>query len=223
MRFVAAHGNGGGACGFEHGRHAANLFFHLFGRAVALAQQNGSGSQVVARVHKVFHSHRHGAVHHLEASRDDACSNDGGHRIARFAHIVKTGHDAARQLGLGHELDGDFGDHGQHAFAANQDGQQVKARRIERIGTKGDRLTRDGVALHLDDVVHREAVFEAVHAAGVFGHVAADGAGDLTRRIGRVIQAVGGGGLRNGEVAHTGLHHGGLGQWVDVKDLVELG
>ena len=42
-----------------------------------------------------------------------------------------------------------------------------------------------------EDVVHRQAVLEAMHAAGVFADVAADGAGDLRRRIGRVVEAEG--------------------------------
>ena len=33
-----------------------------------------------------------------------------------------------------------------------------------------------------------------MHAAGIFAHIAADGAGDLARRIGRVVQA-----MRRGE------------------------
>ena len=45
-------------------------------------------------------------------------------------------------------------------------------------------------------VVHRQAVLEAVHAAGVFGDVAADRAGDLARRVGRVVQPMRGARLR---------------------------
>ena len=42
----------------------------------------------------------------------------------------------------------------------------------------------------LQHVVHRQAVLQAMHAAGVLGDVAADRAGDLARRVGRVVQAV---------------------------------
>ena len=52
-------------------------------------------------------------------------------------------------------------------------------------------LAVDGEAAHAQHVVHGQAVLQAVHAAGVLGDVAADGAGDLGRRIGRVVQAVG--------------------------------
>ena len=47
--------------------------------------------------------------------------------VARLAQLVEAGHDAARQLRLGHEFDGDLGGHGQHALAADHGGQQVVA------------------------------------------------------------------------------------------------
>ncbi len=70
---------------------------------------------------------------------DDAGGNHGGHGVAGFAHIVKAGHDAARQLGLGDELHGHFGHHGQHAFAADHGGQQVVAGGVQRIRAEFDR------------------------------------------------------------------------------------
>ena len=208
LRFVAAHGDGGGAAVAQHLTHAADFFFDFFGRAVALAQQNGGGAEVVAGVYKVFNGSGHGAVHHLESGRDDAGGNHRSHRVAGFAQLVKAGHDAARQLRLGHQLDGDFGGHGQHAFAADDDAEQVVARCVQRVAAELDLVALDGEAAHLEHVVHCQAVLEAVHAARVFGHVAAYGAGDLARRIRRVIQAQRCGRLRNSQVAHPALHHG---------------
>jgi hypothetical protein len=45
-----------------------------------------------------------------------------------------------------------------------------------------------------------------MHAARVLGDVAADGAGDLARRIGRVVQAEGRGDIGDRCVAHPRLH-----------------
>jgi hypothetical protein len=68
----------------------------------------------------------------------------GGHRVAGFAHVVvEAGHDAARQLRLGHQLDGDLGDDRQHALAADHQRQQVVARRVQRVAAEGDRLALD--------------------------------------------------------------------------------
>ena len=218
LGLVLADGNGGGAAAGQHRAHAADFFFHFLGRAVALAQQDGFGRQVVAGVHKVFHRGGHGLVHHLQPGRDDAGRNDGGHGVARFAHVVEAGHDAARQLRLGHQLDRDFGGDGQHAFAADHDAEQVVAGLVQRIAAELNRLTFHGEAAHLEDVVQRQAVFEAVHAAGVFGHVAANGAGDLAAGVGRVVQTVGRSRLADGQVAHAALHHGGPAALVDFQD-----
>jgi hypothetical protein len=43
---------------------------------------------------------------------------------------------------------------------------------------------------HPEDVMNGEAVLEAVRAAGIFGDIPADGTHLLTRRIGRVVEAV---------------------------------
>ena len=57
--------------------------------------------------------------------------------------------------------------------------QQVEAGRVERLAAELDRLALDGEAAHLQHVVQRQAVLQAVHAARVLGDVAADRAGDL--------------------------------------------
>ena len=76
---------------------------------------------------------------------------------------------------------------------------------------------------HLEHVVHREPVFQAVHAARVLGHVAADGAGDLAAGIGRVVKVVRCRRLADGQVAHTALHHGRAAFGVHFQNAVELG
>ncbi|MNP51785.1 hypothetical protein D3C76_1461320 [compost metagenome] len=60
-----------------------------------------------------------------------------------------------------------------------------------------------------------------MHAAGVFGDVATDRTGNLRRRIGRVVQVKGRGGLGNRQVAHPRLHPCRAGDRVDGEDLVE--
>ena len=190
LRLVLAHRDGGGAAAPEHLGHAGDLFLDLLRRAVALAQQDGLGAQVVAGVHEVLHRGRHRLVHHLQPGRDDAGGDHAGHRVAGLAHVVEAGHDAARQLRLGHQLDGHLGDDGQHALAAHQHAHQVEPRGVERLGAELDRLAFHREAAHAQHVVHGQAVLQAVHAAGVLGHVAADGAGDLAGQVGRVVQAV---------------------------------
>jgi len=99
--------------------------------------------------------------------------------------------------------------------------QQFVAGRVQRLAAEFDRFAFHREAADLQHVVHRQAVFQAVHAAGVLGHVATDGAGDLAGRVGRVVQAMGGRRLADGQVAHPALHARRARQRVDGQDAVE--
>ncbi len=86
----------------------------------------------------------------------------------------------------------------------------------------------DDLAGHQHDLATREvvgghAVFEAMHAAGILRHVAADGAGDLRGRIGRVVEAGMLDSLRHREIGHARLDHGDAVGKIDLADAVELG
>ena len=77
--------------------------------------------------------------------------------------------------------------------------------------------------LEAEQIIGGDAVFQAVDAARILGHVAADGAGDLARWIGRVIETV----IRHrrcdGQIGDPGLGgHAAVFQ-IDVEDAVELG
>ncbi|MNL43027.1 hypothetical protein D3C87_1655180 [compost metagenome] len=73
----------------------------------------------------------------------------------------------------------------------------------------------------LEQVMHGQPVFQAMHATGIFCDVTADGAGDLRRGIGRVVQAERRGGLGNRQVAHPRLDPCGARGGVDMQDLIE--
>lgn len=70
--------------------------------------------------------------------------------------------------------------------------------------------------------MHGEAIFQAVHSSGVFGNVAADGAGDLARWVGRVIQAVRSCRLADCQVSYAGLHDCRAAVGVNSLNFVEL-
>ena len=184
-------------------------------RAVGLAEQDRRGVEVVAGLDEGLDGGRGRLVHHLQPGGNDAGGDDRRHRLAGAADVVEGGHDHLRRLGLGHQLDGHLGHHGEQALGADHQRQQVVARRIERCAAELDDVAVHGDAAHAQHVVHRQAVLEAMHAAGVLGDVAADGAGDLRTRIGRVVETVRRGGLGDGEVAHARLDHG------DARDRIE--
>src|SRR5450830_1392385 len=223
LGFGLRYGDGGGTAGVEHFAHAADFFFNFSVGAVRFAQQDRFGIDVVAGLDERLDHARTGLVHHLQSGRDDARSDDVGDGIAALHHIVERGHDHARLLRLGHQLDGDFRNNAEHAFGADEYRQQIEAGRIKAGIAELDDITFDGNHAHAQDVVNGQTVFEAMHAAGVFGDVAADTAGDLRGGIRGVIQAVRRGRFRNGQIAYAGLHHGGPVVLVHADDLVDLG
>ena len=77
--------------------------------------------------------------------------------------------------------------------------------------------------LAAEHVVGGDAVFEAMHAAGILRHIAADSAGDLRGRIGRVIEAGVLDRLADREIGDAGLDDGNTVVKIDFADAVELG
>ena len=207
----------------QHRAHAADFFFDLFRCAVAFAEQNRLGIQIVTGVHKVFDRSGHGFVHHLQPGRDDAGGNYSSHCITCLAQVIKAGHDAARQHRFGHQFDSHLQRHGEHAFAADDHRQQVIARVVQRVAAKLHQLAFNREAFDLEHVVQRQTVFEAMHAARVFGHIAAYGAGNLAGGIGCVIQAQRRGGLADGQVAYAALNNRSATGRIHPQNFVELG
>ena len=106
---------------------------------------------------------------------------------------------------------------------ADDEREQVVARRIEGRASRSPPARPSIVAAHAQHVVHGEAVLQAMHAAGILGDVAADGAGDLARRIGRVVQAEWRRRLRDRGIAHAGLHDCDACERVHAQHAHELG
>ena len=160
-------------------------------------------------------------VHHLQAAGDDTGRDDVTHGAAGLFHRVEGRQQHLGHLRLGQQLDRHLGDDAKHALGAGEQRQQVETRCIQGIAAEGHELAFDGEDVDLEQVMHGQAVLQAVHATGIFGDVAADGAGDLRGRVGGVIQVEGRGGLGDRQVAHAGLHAGEAAFAVDLENLVE--
>jgi len=223
LRLAVGGSDLGGAGGFEHFAHGKDVVRDFLVDPVYLAQQQRFAVERIACVNEGLGGLDGEAVHHLQPGGDDAGGNDVADRGAGLGHVVEGREHHLRALGARQQFHGDFGDHGQHAFRAGHERQQVVAGGIERLAADFEQLAGDGPCAQLEDVVHGQAIFEAVHATGVFRHVAADRTGDLRRGIGRVIQVMRGGGLGNRQIAYPRLDHGGARQRVDILDLIELG
>ena len=138
------------------------------------------------------------------------------------ADVGEGRHDHPRRGRLGYQPDRHLGNDGQQAFRADHQRQQVIAGRVEGVIAEFDHLAGHGDAAHAQDVMHRQAVFQAMHAAGVFRHVAADAAGDLRTGIGGVVQPMRRRRLGDGQVAHAGLDHGDPRHRVEVQQALHF-
>ena len=117
----------------------------------------------------------------------------------------KADEHGARRLGLLQDAHRDFGDDAEQAFRAGHDAQEIIALAVEMLAAEPDDLAGDQHHLDAEHIVGGEAVFEAMHAAGILRDIAADGAGDLRGGIGRVIEALVLHRLGDGEIGDAGL------------------
>ena len=138
--------------------------------------------------------------------------------VARSVDRREPGEE--RPDGLGHPQDpyGDLHRDPERPLGADEHAEQVGALVIAR--------ERHELAVGEDDVgceyvVDREAVLEAVSAAGVLGDVAPDRADLLTGGIGRVVEALACDGLRDLQVGHARLDDDPTAVEVDLEDAVE--
>jgi hypothetical protein len=104
---------------------------HFFLGAVRLAKQDGCRLEVVARPDEFLGRPGGSAVHHLEPGGNDPGRDDLGDRAAGFFHVVEGRHDDACELRLGNQLHRHLRHHPEHAFGADENGQQIESGRIE--------------------------------------------------------------------------------------------
>ena len=107
-------------------------------------------------------------VHHLHRGRDDPGRDDVRDGRPGFADAVERGQQRLHALRLSQDPHDGLGHDGQRAFAADDESQDIRPRcigqrtaNLHEIPVRQDRL--DG-----EDVMHREAVLQAVRAARVF-------------------------------------------------------
>ena len=143
------------------------------------------------------------------------CARDA---FAGRLDLREADHQRARRFRLMQDPHRDFGDDAEQALGAGDDAHQIVAAIFRRLAADAKDL-----AGHQDDfapqhVVGGHAVFQAMHAAGIFRDVAADRAGDLRRGIGRVIEAGMGDGLADREIGDAGLGDDGAVVEIDLAD-----
>ena len=202
--------------------NALDQFVHLGRRAVQLDDQKRLGIHRVTRADERFGGVNSGAVHHFHASRHDALCDHLGHARPRRLARWETDQQRARDRRTGQDAHRHLRDDAQQPFRAGDDAQQVEPFAVEMTAAQAHHLAGDQHDFDAQQVVGGEAVLQAMHAARIFSHVAADGAGDLAGGIGRVIKALALDRLGDGKVGDAWLGDDAAVVVIDVENAVEL-
>ena len=203
--------------------HPVDQVIDLGLRAVELDDQQCLDVERIAGMDEFLGAVDRRPVHHLHAARNDARTDDAAHALARILGGGEADQHGARRFRLLQDAHRDLGDDAEQPLRPGDDAEQVVAAGVEMLAAEAQDLAGHQHHLAAEHVVGGHAVFQAVHAAGILRHVAADGAGDLRGRIGRIVEARVLDRLRDREVgdARLGHHHAVL--EVDLADAVELG
>ena len=116
-----------------------------------------------------------------------------------------------------------FGDQHHGAFAAGEQAGEVVAR---QVGDFAAGLDHGAVGEHhfeSQDVIGGDSIGQGVRSAGVFGDVAADGAGALAGGIGRIEITAALDRQRDIQIDHAGLYDGALVFEIEFEDAVHAG
>ena len=221
LRLVGGGAQVGTVVGVGDGGDAGKLIVHLRRAAIGLGNHQRFDISGIAGLHKIFGGAEGRRVHHLQPRRDDASGDDGRHAITGIGDGGKTQQQRALGGGFGQDAHRGFGDDAQKPFRTADQPEQI---------ITGLLLPRPAQAQH--GAVHQHqlnaqqigaggAIFQAMHPAGIFRDIAADRAGNLAGRIGRVVKALVGNGLGDGEIGDTRLHHGAAIVVIHAQDAVE--
>ena len=109
---------------------------------------------------------------------------------ARRLGRVEAEQHRARAFRRFEQTHGGLGDDAELAFGADDQREEIVARRIEIVAADIDDLAVHQHDADAEHVVDGDAVFQAMGAAGIGGDIAAEGAGELARRVRRIEEAL---------------------------------
>ena len=128
-----------------------------------------------------------------------------------------------RALGLPQNPDRRLGNNAELPFRADGEAKQIVAFRVEIIAAQFDDLAIHQNHFELQYVIRGHAVFQAMRAARVHGDIAANGAGELARWIGRVEEPRLANRIRDSQIGDTRLHGCGPVREIHVQNPVHAG
>src|SRR5690606_36487553 len=122
-------------------------------------------------------------VHHLHASGNNADADNIRNALAGLLARGEADQQGTGRVRLSEYAHRHLGDHAEQALRAGHEPEQVVTLAVEMLSAEAYDLAIHQHHLDAEYVIGCQTVFEAMHAAGIFRHIAADRAGDLRRRI----------------------------------------
>ena len=208
LGLVGRHPHAGRAVGRGDGRHPLGLDLRSGVHAVHLDQQHRGGVPGVPGPHEVLDDGHRPGVHQLHGRRHHAVGYNRADGGRGRGHVGVGGQHGLDRGRVGGEAHGHRGGHPAQALGADEGAPQVVAVRLGLQPAQHHRLAVGEHHLHRGHMGAGDAVGQAVGAAGVVGHVAADGAGLLAGGVGGEVQAVGGHPPGQFQVDQAGLDPG---------------
>jgi hypothetical protein len=148
----------------------------------------------------------------MAATQEPACSLVG-----------KPNRTGRAPFGRAQDAHGRFRDDAELAFRADDQAEDVEPGRIEMRAADLHTAAVQHDQRDAEHVVGGDAVFQAMRAARIHADIAADRAGELRGRVGRVEEALGHDLAGDGEIGDAGLHLRDAVGIVDLEDAVHLG
>ena len=194
---------------------ALEVALDLGERPVELDDQHRAAAVRVVRVHRRLGCLDRDRVHHLDRGRQDPLRDRVRDRGTRLVGVAEAGEQRAHRLRSAQHAQRQLRRDPERALGADESAEQAGP-----LVPDGE---LDDLAVRQDDlggehVVDREAVLEAMRAARVLRDVAADRADLLRRRVGGVVEALGGDRLRHVEVGDARLDRDAAALDVDLED-----
>ena len=162
-------------------------------------------------------------VHHLHSRRDDAGRNDPGHAIASLLGRTKPQQNRARGCRFVQNAHRDLGHHPEQAFRTGHQAKKVIGVGIKVFAAKFQNFAADKHKFDAQNIVGGQPVFQAMHPAGIFSHIAADRAGNLAGGVGGVIKSALIDRVGNAQIGDAGLGDDTAVVIVDFDNLVQFG
>ena len=161
----------------------------------------------------VFNSADQGLFLKFHDGGHNAAGHDCRNSLGGVFNVVEGNAHGALCLRQGNELEGDFCNNAQRALGTREElGEVVAGHVLDALAASADNFARSQHDLHARDVALGGAIFDALQAACIGRHVAADGRKREAGGIRRVHEAVRGGGFFDvsGDCAGANNSHQGF-------------